>query len=175
MDGLADFLIATMDKILQYTDVDVFGFWEDMAYKTGPLVGPNLMRKYALPRYKKVVDFLRSKGVKFICLDSDGDIWSLIPVWLDAGINTLYPFEVQCGMDIVEVRKKFGKDLRIWYGIDKRALTIGPKAIDAELERVRPLIEEGGYIPGTDHSLPPDISFTNYCYYRKALMKALGV
>lgn len=173
MDGIADFIVGMMDKILDYTDVDVFGFWEDMAYKTGPLVGPDLFQKYALPRYKRVVDFLRSRGVEFVSLDSDGNISSLIPGWLDAGINILYPFEVQCGMDVVEVRRQYGRDLRIWYGIDKRALAKGPTAIDAELQRVRPLIEDGGYVPGLDHNIPPDVPFENYLYYMKHLWEIL--
>jgi len=173
MDANADFLIRMMDQILDHTDVDVFGFWEDMAYKTGPLLGPELARKFMLPRYRRVVDFLRGRGVEFIVLDSDGDITKLIPIWIDAGINILYPFEAQCGMDVNEIRREYGRDLRIWYGIDKRALIHGPETIDAELERVAPLVAEGGYIPGLDHSIPPDVSFANYCYYMEKLRTIL--
>ncbi len=170
---LADFIIAMMSQILDYTDVDVFGFWEDMAYKTGPLCGPDTMRRFMLPHYKRVVDYVRGRGVPFVSLDSDGDVSSLIPVWLDAGVNILYPFEVQCGMDVLQVRKEYGRDLRLWFGIDKRALAIGPAAIDAELARVRPLVEEGGYIPGLDHSMPPDVPFANYLYYMEKLRTIL--
>ncbi len=173
MDAVADFLIAMMDSILDYTDIDVFGFWEDMAYKTGPLISPEMVRKYMLPRYRRVVEFVRSRGIQFVSLDSDGQVTSLIPVWLDAGINVLYPFEVQCGMDVVEVRRRYGRNLRMFYGIDKRSLATGPEAIDRELERVRPLIEEGGYIPGPDHSLPPDVPFSHYCYFMDKLREVL--
>jgi len=169
MDNLVDFTIELLGKIMEHTDIDVFGFWEDMAYKAGPLVGPQLFRKFALPRYKKIVDFLHSKGVKFISLDSDGDITSLIPIWLDAGINILYPFEVQSGMDITEVRKQYGKDLRMWFGIDKRVLAIGKEAIDKELKRIEPLVKESGYIPGLDHTVPPDVSYSNYLYFMEKL------
>ena len=65
MDADADYLIRMMGQILDHTDVNVFGFWEDMAYKAGPLVGPNLVRKYMLPRYRRVVDYVRSRGVEF--------------------------------------------------------------------------------------------------------------
>ena len=109
-------------------------------------------------------------GPALAALDSDGDITSLIPCWIDAGINILYPFEAQCGMDVLEVRKQYGKDLRMWGGVNKRALAIGPGAIDAELARVRPLIEEGGYVPAPDHSLPPDVSFDNYRHYMEKLL-----
>src|ERR1051326_6895912 len=173
MDAVADFIIAMMDKILDHTDVDIFGFWEDMAYKTGPLVSPAMFRKYALPRYRRVTAFLRSRGVPLISLDSDGDIMSLIPVWLDGGIDTIYPFEVQCGMDVLKVRRQFGRNLRMWGGIDKRALAQGRAEIDAELRRVRPLVQDGGYIPSLDHGVPPDVSFANYCYYAERLCEIL--
>lgn len=169
MDANADLIIRIMDQVLDCTDIDVFGFWEDMAFKTGPLLGPELARKYMLPRYRRVVDHLSRRGVAYFALDSDGDISRLIPVWLDAGINVLYPFEVQCGMDVVQVRREYGRDLRLWFGVDKRAIAAGPSAIDAELARVAPLVREGGYIPGPDHSLPPDISFANYCYFMEKL------
>jgi uroporphyrinogen-III decarboxylase len=174
MDATADFIIAMMGAILDCTDVDVYGFWEDMACKTGPLVGPDLFRRFALPRYKRVVEYVRSRGVLHVCLDSDGNMTSLIPLWLDAGIDTLYPFEVQSGMDVVQVRKRFGRDLRLWFGIDKRALAKGPAAIDEELARVRPLIEEGGYVPGLDHAIPPDVPYAGFLYYMDALARACG-
>ena len=89
------------------------------------------------PRYRRVVDFARARGVKWFCLDSDGKIDSLMPVWLDAGIDILYPFEVQAGMDVLSLRQRFGRDLRMWGGVDKRALLHGRAEIDAELDRLR--------------------------------------
>jgi len=169
MDADADFIIAMMSQILDEGPIDAFAFWEDMAYKTGPLLTPRLARKYMLPRYRRVTEFLRGRGVEWVGLDSDGRIDSLIPIWLDAGLNCLYPFEVQAGMDVIAVRRQYGRHLRIWGGVDKRAVARGPEAIEAELARVRPLIEEGGYIPMLDHSCPPDISWPNYRYYMRRL------
>jgi uroporphyrinogen decarboxylase len=169
MDADADFVIAMMSHLLEVVRVDAFGFWEDMAYRTAPLISPEMARRHMLPRYKRVTRFLREHGVPFVGLDSDGYMDPLIPMWMDAGLNFLYPFEVQAGMDVLGVRKKYGRDLRIWGGVDKRALAHGPGAMDAELRRLRPLMAEGGYIPHTDHSCPPDISFFNYCYFMRRL------
>ncbi len=174
MDANADFIIQMMSQILDVISIDAFGFWEDMAHKSGPLISPEMVRKFMLPRYRKVVDFLNSRGVKFIGLDSDGYIDSLIPVWLDAGLNFLYPFEVQAGMDVIQVRKKYGKDLRIWGGVDKRPIASGKRAIDDEIRRIIPLIEDGGYIPHTDHSIPPDVSLDNYLYYLQKMSETCG-
>ena len=60
-------------------------------------------------------------------------------------------------------------------GLDKRAVAVGPKAIDSEIERNRSLMEEGGYLPSIDHSVSADISWSNYCYFIEALMRALGI
>jgi len=174
MDANADLIIAIMDQALDVISIDMFAFWEDMAYNTAPLLSPEMARKYMLPRYKRVIEHLRGRGVPFFGLDSDGQMDSLIPVWMDAGINTLWPFEVQSGMDVLEVRRKYGKDLRIWGGIDKRAIARGAKAIDEELARVKPLIREGGYIPHPDHSIPPDTSFQDYVYFQRRLKEECG-
>ena len=168
-DACADFMIEIMKGILEYTDVDVFGFWEDMAYKTAPLISPEMVRKFMLPRYRRVVDYLTSRGVRLFALDSDGEVSSLIPVWLDSGINILYPFEVQCGMDVLKVRREYGRDLRIWFGADKRCAARGKREIDAEMARLEPLVRDGGYIPGQDHSFPPDTSYENYRYFMEKL------
>jgi uroporphyrinogen decarboxylase len=119
------------------------------------------------------VDFARAHGVKFFGLDSDGNIDPLIPVWMDSGIDILYPFEVQADMDVLAVRRKYGRDLRIWGGVDKRPLAIGHDAIDQELERVKPLIADGGYIPMLDHSATPDTPYENYRYFLNRLKMVL--
>lgn len=74
---------------------------------------------------------------------------------------------------MLEVRRRFGRDLRMFGGVDKRALAAGPGAVDAELRRVAPLVQDGGYIPTPDHSIPPDVSYANYCYYMERLFDIL--
>jgi uroporphyrinogen decarboxylase len=174
MSQRADVIIAITERILNDTDIDIFAFWEDMAYNAGPLIGPDLYRRFALPHYKRVCDWLRGRSVEFIGLDSDGDVSQLIPVWLDAGINVLWPFEVAAGMDVCAVRKEYGHDLALFGGIDKRAVATGGETMRKEVNRVMPLVEDGGYLPEIDHSAPPDISWPNMCEYMEYLMYRLG-
>ena len=87
MEERADRIIEITGEVLKHTQFDTFWFWEDMAYKSGPLVGPDLFRKFALPHYQRVCEWLRSQGIRHIGLDSDGNIDALIPLWLEAGIN----------------------------------------------------------------------------------------
>lgn len=167
MEAFLYHTIETMKQVLDVVHVDIMIIWEDMAYHSGPLISPGMVKKFMLPRYKKLVEFVKNYGkkVSFIALDSDGNVDSLIPIWLDAEIDIIYPFEVQAGMDVIELRKKYGKSLRMWGGFDKRIVARGPQAIDKEAERLARLVEEGGYICGMDHSAPPDISFPNFKHF----------
>ncbi len=174
MEERAERIIEITAEVLKHTRFDVFWFWEDMAYNGGPLVGPDLFRKFAFRHYRRVCDWLRSQGIEHIGLDSDGRITLLIPLWLDAGIDHLWPFEVQSGMDVVAVRKQYGNRLGIVGGIDKRVLAQGGAAMSAEVDRVLPLVEQGGYLPELDHSVPPDVSWANFCEYIGYLKHRLG-
>lgn len=145
--------------------------WEDMCYNKGPLVSPEFVRKYMVPRYQKVVDLLRDNGVEVIIVDCDGNIEELLPIWIDCGINASYPFECAAGMDARKVRKKFGKNLIITGNIDKRALAKGKREIDQELEKVRELIAFGGYFPSVDHHIPPDVPYENLVYMINEIRK----
>jgi uroporphyrinogen decarboxylase len=170
---LADFWIALFDGVLKEVDVDTVFIWEDMCYKGGPLISPAMFREFILPGYKKLTDFLKDYGVTLVQVDSDGDIWKLISLWIEGGVTVLYPFEVAAGMDVVEVRKAFPK-LAIAGGIDKRALVGGKETIDRELERRVPfMLEHGGFIPNVDHMVSMDVSFENFKYYREKLDQML--
>ncbi len=170
---LADFWIALFDGVLKEVAVDTVFIWEDMCYRGGPLISPEMFREFILPGYRKLTGFLKDNGVRIIQVDSDGDVWKLPPLWIEGGVTTIYPFEVAAGMDIVAVRKAF-PGLGITGGLDKRALIKGREAIDRELESKVPfMLEQGGYIPNIDHMASPDISLENFKYYRRKLKEKI--
>jgi uroporphyrinogen decarboxylase len=168
-----DFLLQTMKDAVGSIRIDYAGFWEDMAFRDGPLISPTQFREFMLPYYKEVVAFLRENGIDVITVDSDGDNDLLIPLFMEAGVNCPYPSEVQANMDVVQLRKKYGRDLLLIGGIDKRVLARGPRAIEKELEYKLPPLMEGGFIPSVDHLVPPDVSLKNYEYYVELLKKHL--
>ena len=77
-------------------------------------------------------------------------------------------------MDVVKVRSEYGRDLALMGGIDKRTLIAGGREMRNEIDRVMPLVEEGGYVPELDHSVPPDVSWTNFCDYIEYLKLRLS-
>jgi len=154
--------------------VDRLLIWEDMCYKTGPLVGPVMFRELFVEHYEAVCRTARDCGIPVIEVDSDGLIDLLLPLWLEAGVNMIQPFEVQSGMDAARVRKEFGLNFAIHGGVDKRKIALDKTEIDKEIERIRPVYEMGRFIPCMDHSIPPDVSFYNYQYYLDKIKRMVG-
>jgi len=175
LDFWADFVIETAERAVQEARIDYANIWEDMGYNKGPHISPRLFEEFLLPRYREVTGFLKKSGVEIIMVDSDGDMNVLIPLFLEGGVNCMYPFEARANMNVANLRKLYGKKLALIGGIDKLALIEGKEAIRKEVEsKVPSLAEEGGYIPSIDHLVPPDVPFENYRYYIELLKSHLG-
>lgn len=167
-------LLHTLRQIPTDVPIHQMGWWEDMAYKAGPLVSPRTLDEFMVPAYQAVMDELRRHGCTLAWVDCDGLIHDLVPGWLKTGVNIMFPCEVAAGTDMYLLRSQYGKELRFQGGIDKRALARGRDAIDRELERIKPLLDDGGFVPHLDHLVPPDISLSDYMYYREEKMKLIG-
>ena len=165
LDFQTDRLIAMLRRVSREAQLDGQFIWEDMCFKTGPLIGPRAFHDFLLEPYCRLIDAAKGCGVRVFYMDSDGNLDALLPLWLEAGVNAIEPFEVAAGMDVVAIKHRYGGRLAMVGGIDKRALAAGRQAIDAEIERVRPTYELGGYLPCVDHSVPPDVSWDNFRYY----------
>jgi hypothetical protein len=162
-----------LHRAVKLVQVDVIGFGEDFAYKTGPLLSPEMFRRFILPRYAKAMEFAHEHDIRLTWHDSDGDCRLLLPDMLTVGVNSNVPCEVAASKDPVALRAQFGRDLRIVGGFDKRIVSMGPKAIEAELARLAPVIREGGFVPGIDHFIPADVSWDNYRAYLDLLIKSV--
>ncbi|MGQ9764169.1 MAG: uroporphyrinogen decarboxylase family protein [Armatimonadota bacterium] len=173
MEFFADFTIENARPILEQIDVEYFNLNEDFAMKTGPLLSPETFRRFIYPHLKRLVEFFKGHGVQYVTLDSDGNIEPLIPLLMDAGIDAIWPLERAANMDPCRLRREFGKKLRLWGGVDKRVIARGRKAIEDHLRELVPLIEDGGFIPTVDHTVPPDVSWENFEYYMECKRKIL--
>jgi len=145
---------------------DYANFWEDICFKNGPLVVPSVFAKKVGPHYRRITDLIKSHGINIISLDCDGFIDSLIPIWFENGVNTMFPIEVGTWeASITPWRQKYGKELRGVGGMNKHVLSRDKGAVDAEIERLKPLVALGGYLPCPDHRLPPDTKWELVQYY----------
>lgn len=177
MTFLGDYLKSQCELVLEHFKPEYIGFDEDMSYNHGSMLAPGIIEKYLVPQYDKVTSYARSMGVDIFTVDSDGLNDEIIPVLYQGGVNTWLPFEMVCrqGQSTLLDLAKTYPWLRIFGGMDKTALSKGFEAIDAEIAKIRPLAERGGYIPMIDHKVPPDVSLENYKYYLREKTRALTV
>ena len=145
---------------------DFAHFWEDICFKNGPLISPAVFAEKVGPHYRRITDLVRAHGIEIISLDCDGMIDSLLPIWLENGVNTMFPIEVGTwNASIAPWREKYGRELRGVGGMNKVVFARDRAAVDAEIERLRPLVELGGYLPCPDHRIPPDAEWDLVRYY----------
>jgi len=152
---------------------DYAHYWEDICFKNGPLVSPSVFKELVGPHYKKTTDLLKTYGIDIVSVDCDGMIDSLIPTWLENGVNTMFPIEVGTwNANIKPWREKYGRQIRGVGGMNKTVFSKDYNAVDIEIERLKSLVDLGGYIPCPDHRIPPDAEFKNVQYYCERLRKA---
>lgn len=176
LETVGDTAFKVLDRISEKLTIDNLSVHEDMAGKSGSLVGPNIIEKFIKPYYLKAWDLLSSRGTKLFSQDSDGNINAVIDAFLDCGVNIMYPMEPAANMDIVQLRKKYGNRLAFKGGIDKHVLRQDKKAIRKELEyKMQPLMQEGGVVFGLDHRIPNGTPLENYRYYVETGREILGL
>jgi len=126
LNTFTELWIAVYSEVLAEVEIDAVHIWEDISFGKGPMVSPNIIKEFMLPYYKRFTSFLKSKGIDIILVDTDGNCMDIIPLFIEGGVTGMYPFEVECGIDIVKVRKKFPK-LQMMGGIPKLDISLGKK------------------------------------------------
>ena len=176
VETLCDLFVGMLEYVLSTGGIfDGCHMWEDMCYNAGPLISPKHFRQFLMPHYRRIIDVLHKHGVEIVSLDCDGRIAKLAPLWWEVGINVMFPFEIgSWHADPYDFRRRFGKDLRIIGGFDKNILRGDLAGIAAEVRRLGPLVEEGGFIPHCDHLVPPDVPLKNYLFYLREARAVWG-
>ena len=168
------FVSRTMARVLDAEVLDQIFISEDMAYKEKSMISSSMAREFLLPVWTRWVSEGRQAGVQLFDTDSDGWIHDLIPIWIDAGLNVCDPMEVAAGCDILAMRQRFGCRMAYRQGVDKRCIARGGKVIEEEIERIAPVVKDGGFIPGCDHGVPHDISWPDFVRYSRLLAELTG-
>jgi hypothetical protein len=163
-----DMCLIIWGKMVIDVPFDLIECWEDMAYKSGPLISRRHFTEFLAPQYRRIRDFAGNANIPLVLVDSDGNIMDLAGWMRDAGVNAMYPFEVQSGNDIVAVRGRL-TDMACIGGLEKNCMAKGIDAMDSELEKARMLIGQGRCIPGVDHFVLEDVPFENYVYFMRGL------
>jgi uroporphyrinogen decarboxylase len=145
--------------------VDLLWILDDLAFGSGPMIRPRLIRELWLPRIRAIIAPARARGVPVV-LHSDGNLTGLIPMVIEAGFDALHPIE-PCGgaFDIYRVKAEYGRDLCLFGNIDvSGSLSLGgPEEVVADVrEHIERLAEGGGYVVSSSHSIQDSVPPANF-------------
>ncbi len=166
-----EFAAGLAERVLRDVEVDAALFSEPIGGNDQPLISPQMYEDLVLTSYEPVLQVLKKYGVEFIVFVTYANAKILLPGIQKWGFNCLWACEVNIDeMDYRQLRREFGRDLRLIGGIDLDALRRDREAIRREVEeKVPPLLAEGGYVPLADGRVRADVPFENYVYYRQLL------
>ena len=155
-------LVIARRAIRAGADVIVLG--DDFASNSGPMFSPSVFRTFVLPRLKKMVDTVHEEGGKVI-KHSDGKLWLLLDDMIGAGIDALNPIEPVAGMDLGEVKQKYGSRVCLIGNVDCAHL-LPHGTVDEVEAAVRECIRKGapggGYILSSSNSIHSGVKPENY-------------
>ena len=165
-----------IDRVCADVTPDYAVLYEPIVSNKAPIISPEMARRYLEPCYKRVCERLEMHGIRHRFVWSSGRILSLIPLWLDSGLNGLFVDQAcAAGVDYLEVRKTYGPHLALLGGIDNATLRQSDQAVYEELERkVPPLLDSGRYLPGLDDTVRVTIPFERFAKYRERLLRLLS-
>jgi len=168
-----EFAAKLTEKMLRDVDIDAAVFAEPIGANHGPLISPKMYEELILPSYEPLIQVLDRHHVETKVFLTFANARLLIPSILRWGFNCLWACEVNVEeMDYGDLRREFGRDLRLIGGIDLDVLRQGKEAIRREIEeKVPPLLADGGYVPLADGRVRVNVHFENYVYYRRLLEK----
>jgi uroporphyrinogen decarboxylase len=143
---------------------DILLTGDDYAYRAAPIMSPGMFREFVLPYFQEMVDVAKDKGVPFI-KHTDGNLWPIMDMIVDTGIDALDPLEPIAGMDIGKVKERYGHRMALAGNIDvTELLTRGTEddVVDAVKETIAKAGVGGGYILASSNSIHPGVKPENY-------------
>lgn len=146
--------------------------FNDMGYKNGLLFSPDTYQKTHYDADRLLYAYFHSKGMKTL-LHSCGNVTELVPVLIDTGLDCLQPLEVKAGMNLIRLKENYGDQLAFMGGIDVRLMADeDPAKIEEEIKKKFEVAKKnGGYIYHSDHSIPKNVSFQQYCRVMELVKK----
>ena len=137
---------------------------DDYAYNKGPFMSPKHFRELFYPGLYRVMQGYKELGL-YVIKHTDGNIWSLIDMIIDLGIDCLDPIDPQAGMDLGEVKAKYGHRVALKGNVDcAQLMTFGTpdEVIEATKDALRKGMPGGGFILSSSNSIHSGVKPENY-------------
>ena len=140
---------------------DGFFLVEDLGCNRGLLFSPKMWRETYRPAFEKLGTFLMENRIDFL-MHSCGNVEELFDDLIECGLKVMQPLQVSSGLDVVNLRKNYGNQLAFWGNFSAEEMAGPIESLKESIHRKVDGTQNGGYIFGSDHSIPPDISFERY-------------
>ena len=162
-DKLYESFTGITKRLIKNDKLRVFRIGDDLGFKMGTLVSPELIRKYIFPIYKKIIEITHNEGKTFI-LHSCGNLKEIMDDLIDyCKIDAKHSFE-DVIMPIEEVKKIWGDRVALLGGIDVDFLCRSTtKKIKEKTKKVLEICSKnGGYAMGTGNTPTNYMPVKNY-------------
>jgi hypothetical protein len=153
--------------------LDGFVIWGDVAYKKGMFFSPAYWREYFKPWVARMAEYAHAHGLPVI-YHGCGNVKAIFQDYIDMKIDAYNPLEAKAGMDVVELRRKFGHNIGFCGNSNMQVWETGDRdAIRREVLRKLNAAKGGGFIFQSDHSVSSSVSGHTYDYIVK-LVREFG-
>jgi uroporphyrinogen decarboxylase len=172
LDRLLAFEIALGVRQIRM-GVDFMYVGGDIAYDKGMFYSPDVWRAIFKPFVKTLCRELRAAkpDIRFI-YHNCGNASAVFDDLIECGIDAIQPLEVKAGLDVVELKRKYGRRVAFVGNMDAQHVLPGDtEGIRRALLRNLNAAKGGGYIPMSDHSVPDTVSVSNFDYYSSLLRR----
>jgi uroporphyrinogen decarboxylase len=165
-DHIVNYFVEYNPKVFEAADgeVDMFMMGDDVGGQRGPLLSPDMWRRYFKDGFRTYCDIAHKYGLK-VMYHTCGDVYALIPEFIDCGLDMLQSLQPQAtNMDIKRLKQEFGKDLSFQGGMDiQQILPLGtPDDVRAMVKYAADNAKSGGgYFFGTAHNIQADTDMQN--------------
>lgn len=154
------FSIELSQKACERFDLDWLWLGDDAAGQQSMLMHPETWRQMVKPLLKQNADVGRRHGI-YVAFHSCGAIRPIIEDLIEIGVDVLNPIQCNCpGMEPLELKSQFGKDLVFMGGIDTQGVL--PNGTSSQVRRATARLLEGmtadggGYVLAASHAVPPE-------------------
>ena len=163
LEMVNEFAIALVRRAIR-AGAEVIMLGDDIAYRTAPMVSPAMYDEFIRPRLAKIVKVIHEEGA-FAVKHSDGNLWPILDMMISTGIDGINPIEPVAGMDIGEVKRKYGDRVCLIGNIDCGDLLSSGTEADVRRvvrETIRTAGVGGGYIVSSSNTIHSAVKPENY-------------
>ena len=165
---IAELCKTLMGHFLQEAgdNIDMNKIGDDLGMQNSLLMSPKMYRQIVKPIHADYISFIKSRTKAKLFFHTDGDVFDLIPDFIEMGVDILNPIQTSAGKmsNLEELKKHYGKNIIFCGAIDTHhILPFGtPDEVRAEVKRIiQNLGKDGGYMLASVHTILPDVPAEN--------------